>query len=215
MRARSAASTGARLRAHAAPEREGLGRLLDQHAQAVARRARRRPAQAMKPAAAGPYIMSTASAPGCEHARPRPARRRRPGCVARGVDHDVEAGAGVVERAAPRSATPCAQRQRGMPLRPAPSALAERAVGHHDCGARRPRAAARARRPPRRRRRSAARARRASATPALRCDVAHQADAVGVVAVPAVGVEAQHVARRRASAARALSARRQRERPRT
>ena len=129
-----------------------------------------------------------------QHAARRPARGAPATLLARGVDDDVERRAAVVER---RGAQAGVARRRPTAPRAAAtsrSARSTRPVGDDDLGRRRRRAAGRARPPRRRRRRSAARARRRSAHAGVALDVAHQAGAVGVVADPAVGVEAQRVA---------------------
>ena len=149
--------------------------------------------------AAAPYIRSTASAPGAARAAAT-GTRGAVRLLALRVDHDVEAARR--SRRAPRA---CSARRAGA-QRAWRSTSARGLVAA--CGwpprARRGRASSSGPSTPAAAPPAPTSSTRAPAigTPALCCDVAHQADAVGVVGEPAVGVEAQHVGRLRQRGAR-------------
>ena len=195
--------------AHAAKHQERFGRLLHQHAETVAapRAVRRGPAEEA-PAAGAPYIMSSASVPGFSTAR---RDRNRGALQAAGgrVDDDVEGP--HRSRPAKRSAAvprrPARRRDGARPV-PAPSARVRfattiRAGRASSSGPSTPAAA-----PPA----------PSSSTPAagqrdagIALDVAHQADAVGVVAEPAVGRRSAACCRPRPGARARVCRRGQRE----
>ena len=178
-----------RRRAHAAPDQEGLGRLLHQHAQAVARHGAMRARPVQEACGGGAVHHVAGQGAGLQHAG-----RHRNRCAAHagggGVDHHVECAAD--RRSSRRFERHVVLRgQRRMPMH-------QRGLGPAcgwppRCGAARPRQR------PQHAGRGAARAQQQHVAAGKRDagvarDVVDQADAVGVVGKDFVAVEAQHVA---------------------
>jgi hypothetical protein len=198
-----------RVGAHAAPDEEGLGRLLDQHAQAVAAAAPCARAQARKGWRPAPYIRSTASAPG-----PAPPPAPAPAAACRLLALALMTTSKPTRRAAIGASRPHATQRRHQRHGAPTSGLRAlgRAVGQHQLPAapqQRPQHAGR--------RAAGAHQQHAAAGQRPRrhwLDVAHQADAVGVVGQPAARRRSAGCWRRR-PAARARCTRAASAAPRT
>jgi len=184
---------GGGLRANAAPEEEGLGRLLDQHAQAVASHGTvgGGPVEEALCRRAVHHVEGQRS--GAQHAGiDGDARAGKAGRG--GVDDDIECFACLRQGRAAHIDTSDAG-QIGMP-RDQRLGLVHASVRHHELGCRgvdqrahhTGRGTARA---------DQQHAQAREAQPRIAFDVADQACAVGVVGNPPAGVEAQHVGRLR------------------